>query len=70
MCSIINIFLVILKIILILVSLFMYKNIYDFFKSLYENRHEGISKDEIIMSVMLLITSICAAIAVFLVMIK
>ena len=70
MYSIINIIFSILKILLIGVSLYAYKNIYDFFKMLYDNRHEGISKDEIIMSVMLLITSICAAIAVFLVMIK
>lgn len=55
MYSIINIIFTILKILLIGVSLYAYKNIYDFFKSLYDNRHEGISKDEIIMSILLVI---------------
>lgn len=69
MYSIMNIFLVILKIILIGVSLYAYKNIYDFFKMMYDNRHEGISKDEIIMSVLLIIAVICIATAVSMVVI-
>lgn len=69
MYSIMNIFLVILKIILIGVSLYAYKNIYDFFKIMYDNRHEGISKDEIIMYVLLIIAVICIATAVSMVVI-
>lgn len=64
MYSIINIIFTILKILLIGVSLYAYKNIYDFFKMLYDNKHEGISKDEIIMSVLLVIAVICIACAV------
>lgn len=69
MHSIMNIILVLLKIVLIGVSLYAYKNIYDFFKMLYNNRHEGIDKEEIVMSVMLLIAVICIAIAVSMVVI-
>lgn len=64
MYSIINIFLIIFKIILIGVSLYAYKNIYDFLKMLYDNRHEGISKDEIILSVLSVIVVICIAVVV------
>lgn len=64
MYSIINIFLIIFKIILIGVSLYAYKNIYDFLKMLYDNRHEGISKDEIILSILSVIVVICIAIVV------
>ena len=42
---------------------------YDFFKIMYDNRHEGISKDEIIMSVLLVIAVICIATAVSMVVI-
>lgn len=69
MYSIINIIFIVLKIILTGVSLYAYKNIYDFFKMLYDNRHEGISKDEIIMSVLLAIAVICIATAVSMVVI-
>lgn len=61
MYSIINIIFIIFKILLIGVSLYAYKNIYDFFKVLYDNRHEGISKDEIIMSILLVIVVISIA---------
>ena len=64
MYSIINIFLIIFKILLVGVSLYAYKNIYDFLKMLYDNRHEGISKDEIILSVLSVIVVICIAIVV------
>ena len=70
MYSIVNIIFIIFKILLIIVSLYAYKNIYDFFKMLYDNRHEGISKDEIIMSVLSVITVICIAIVVFLIISK
>lgn len=70
MYSIINIIFTILKILLIGVSLYAYKNIYDFFKSLYDNRHEGISKDEIIMSILLVIVVISIASVVSMIIIK
>jgi len=70
MYSIINIIFTILKILLIGVSLYAYKNIYDFFKSLYDNRHEGISKDEIIMSILLVIVVISIATVVYRIIIK
>lgn len=69
MYSIVNIIFIIFKILLIIVSLYAYKNIYDFFKMLYDNRHEGISKDEIIMSILLVIAVICIATAVSMVVI-
>ena len=69
MYSIMNIIFTILKILLIGVSLYAYKNIYDFFKIMYDNRHEGISTDEIIMSVLLVIAVICIATAVSMVVI-
>lgn len=69
MYSIINIIFIVLKIILIGVSLYAYKNIYDFFKMLYDNRHEGISKDEIILSILLIIVVISIATAVSMVVI-
>ena len=64
MNTIINIIFIIFKILLVIVSLYAYKNIYDFSKMLYDNRYEGISKDEIIMSILLVIAVICIAIAV------
>lgn len=64
MYSIINVIFIIFKIILVGVSLYAYKNIYDFLKMLYDNRHEGISKDEIILSVLSVIVVICIAIVV------
>lgn len=70
MYSIINIFLIIFKIILIGVSLYAYKNIYDFLKMLYDNRHEGISKDEIILSILSVIVVICIAVVVSRIIIK
>ena len=70
MYSIINIIFIVLKILLIGVSLYAYKNIYDFFKSLYDNRHEGISKDEIIMSILLVIVVISIASVVSMIIIK
>ena len=69
MYSIVNIIFIIFKILLIIVSLYAYKNIYDFFKMLYDNRHEGISKDEIIMSILLVVAVICIATAVSMVVI-
>lgn len=70
MYSIINIIFIIFKILLIGVSLYAYKNIYDFFKVLYDNRHEGISKDEIIMSILLVIVVISIATVVSMIIIK
>ena len=70
MYSIINIIFTILKILLIGVSLYAYKNIYDFFKMLYDNRHEGISKDEIIMSILLVIVVISIASVVSMIIIN
>lgn len=70
MYSIINIIFIIFKIILVGVSLYAYKNIYDFLKMLYDNRHEGISKDEIIMSILLVIVVISIATVVSMIIIK
>ena len=70
MYSIINIIFIIFKILLIGVSLYAYKNIYDFFKVLYDNRHEGISKDEIIMSILLVIVVISIASVLYMIIIK
>ena len=70
MYSIINIIFIIFKIILIGVSLYAYKNIYDFLKMLYDNRHEGISKDEIILFVLSVIVVICIAVVVSMIIIK
>lgn len=69
MYSVMNIIFTILKITLIGVSLYAYKNIYDFFKIMYDNRHEGISKDEIIMSILLVIVVISIASVVYMVVI-
>lgn len=64
MYSIINTIFIIFKILLVGVSLYAYKNIYDFLKILYDNRHEGISKDEIILSILSVIVVICIFIVV------